>query len=177
MVFSSAKIFSILVFSLFVPKWGNCTDLSLYFLCSIRIVYRKCLGNHLWPHRWFCLLRSQLRTGTVSRLFWITPTRCTSSLNQVCIQCSCQKHQWVRISLFSSSLHRTGWNGKHKLLIDCFVLIFFVDSGTQERNGKNSQSWCLSITTFLPSSFANPLCCLRILHCFVSTQEMWISLL
>lgn len=86
---------------------------------------RKCLGNHLWPHRWFCLLRSQLRTGTVSRLFWITPTRCTSSLNQVCIQCSCQKHQWVRISFFSSSPHCTRWNGKHKLLIDCFVLIFF----------------------------------------------------
>lgn len=138
---------------------------------------RKCLGNHLWPHRWFCLLRSQLRTGTVSRLFWITPTRCTSSLNQVCIQCSCQKHQWVRISLLAPPLTALYETGSTNCWLIVLFWYFFVDSGTQERNGKNSQSWCLSITTFLPSSFANPLCCLRILHCFVSTQEMWISLL
>lgn len=41
----------------------------------------------------------QLKTGIVSRQFWITLTRCTLNLKQVCILSLCPKHQWVKAAL------------------------------------------------------------------------------
>lgn len=41
----------------------------------------------------------QLKTGIVSRQFWITLTRCILNLKQVCILSLCLKHQWVKAAL------------------------------------------------------------------------------
>lgn len=121
---------------------------------------RKCLGNHLWPHRWFCLLRSQLRTGTVSRLFWITPTRCTSSLNQVCIQCSCQKHQWVRISLLApplTALYETGST-------NCWLIVLFwyflstVEHKSETGKTHRADVWALQHSCLLPLQIRCAVC-------------------
>lgn len=68
----------------------NYTGMAAYY----SRFYKKWISNlrPIEPSMFSCL---QLRTGTVSRPYWIIPTRCTSSLNPVCIQSSCQRHRWV----------------------------------------------------------------------------------
>lgn len=64
-------------------------------------------------------------------------------------------------------------------LVVCVMLtlmccnLFCVCSGTRERNERNSQSWCSSITTFLLSFSANQPCYLRILYDFPSSINGW----
>lgn len=127
----------------------------------------------LFAQKWISNLRQtassvfsccfQLRTGTVFRPYWIIPTRCTSSLNPVCIQSSCQRHRWVSCaSKQIRSLYQTR-EAAHFVPWWSVILCYFLCSGTPVPSGKNWQNWCLSITTFPPSSSVNQRCCLRIL--------------
>lgn len=59
----------------------------------------------------------QLRTGTVSRPYWIIPTRCTSSLNPACIQSSCQRHRWVGDG--SKQIHSLYWTSEAAEFVAC----------------------------------------------------------
>lgn len=78
-------------------------------------------------------------------------------------------------SLFPALVLITSWRN----VVVCVMLtvmccnLFCVCSGTREQNERNSQSWCSNITTFLPSSSANRLCCLRILYYFTSSRKGW----
>lgn len=91
----------------------------------------------------------QLRTGTVSRPYWIIRTRCTSSLNPVCIQSSCQRHRWVGHG--SKQIHSLYWSREaaefascddpHQcteqiLVFCCYFLLFSVQWNTRAKREK-----------------------------------------
>lgn len=91
----------------------------------------------------------QLRTGTVSRPYWIIRTRCTSNLNPVCIQSSCQRHRWV--SHRSKQIHSLYWTREaaefvscddphqcteQTLVVCCYFMLFSVQWNTRAKREK-----------------------------------------
>lgn len=55
----------------------------------------------------------QLKTGIVSRQFWIILTRCILSLKRVCILSLCLKHQWVKEVLHFEESWSSCWIYRH----------------------------------------------------------------
>lgn len=98
--------------TIFFKKWmENILDILFKFTIkqeeqNISPSYTRMAASHFrFSEKWTSNLTPtdpsmfscfKLRTGTVSRPYWIIPTRCTSNLNPACTQSSCQRHRWVR---------------------------------------------------------------------------------